>query len=87
MAYKILYESYVVSKQIPKLSKSIKSRIKQAIETKLALRPEIGKPLQSSLKGYRRLRVGDYRIVYRLLDDKEKTILIVAIAHRKDVYK
>lgn len=31
-----------------------------------------------------RLRVGDYRILYIIPDDK--TLLIVAIGHRKDIY-
>jgi mRNA interferase RelE/StbE len=33
-----------------------------------------------------RLRVGDYRVVYTL-DDTILLILVVKIAHRKDVYK
>jgi len=33
-----------------------------------------------------RLRAGNYRIVYRP-DEESKEILIVKIAHRKDVYK
>jgi mRNA interferase RelE/StbE len=42
-----------------------------------------GKPLRYSLKGHRRLRVGDYRIVYRI---ENNNVLIVAIKHRKDIY-
>ena len=33
-----------------------------------------------------RIRVGKYRIVYEI-DDKEKTITILHIGHRKDIYK
>lgn len=33
-----------------------------------------------------RLRVGDYRILYRV-DDKEKKIFIYRIRHRKEVYR
>jgi len=40
-----------------------------------------GKPLRYSLKGHRRLRVSDYRVVYRI--DHDAGIIIVAIkAHR-----
>ena len=45
-----------------------------------------GKPLRYSFKGHRRLRVSDYRIVYRI-DSNSKTVIIVAIKHRKDVYE
>ena len=41
-----------------------------------------GKPLRYSLKGHRRLRVGDYRIVYKINEDK-KIVIIVAVDHRK----
>ena len=33
-----------------------------------------------------RIRVGDYRIVYTI-EDKKLIVLVVRIAHRKDVYR
>jgi len=33
-----------------------------------------------------RIRVGDYRFVYQILDDR-LIVLVVRIAHRKDVYR
>lgn len=33
-----------------------------------------------------RLRVGDYRIVYEI-DDKQKTVTVYRVRHRKDVYR
>ena len=41
------------------------------------------------LKGYHhsfRIRVGDYRIIYEI-EDKILRILVIAIGHRKDIYK
>jgi mRNA interferase RelE/StbE len=35
---------------------------------------------------YYRIRSGDYRVIY-LIDDKTKTIKVLSIAHRKDVYR
>lgn len=56
-----------------------------AIESKLLVRPELfGKPLRRTLKGCWALRVGDYRIVYRI---DAKTIRILAIIHRSSRYK
>jgi addiction module RelE/StbE family toxin len=84
--YSIEYLKQVVNQDIPALPKKIRETIKRAIETRLATDPiGFGKPLQYSLKGHRRLRVSNYRIVYRIgIDDH--IVTIVAIKHRKDVY-
>ncbi|MBF0472972.1 MAG: type II toxin-antitoxin system RelE/ParE family toxin [Nitrospirae bacterium] len=34
----------------------------------------------------RRLRVGDYRVVY-VVDEKQRLITIYRVRHRKDVYR
>jgi mRNA interferase RelE/StbE len=83
--YQIQYLEEVVRKHIPALSSSAKTMLKRAIEERLVVDPiGFGKPLRYSLKGHRRLRVADYRIVYRIEAD---TVIIIAIKHRKDVYE
>lgn len=68
------------------LHKSIREIIRKAIEKKLAVDPvAFGKPLRYSLKGYRRLRVGDYRVIYKIVEDKV-LVIIIDIDHRKDIY-
>ena len=75
-----------VKDDIKGLSKSTKNKLKKAIEKKLIINPiEFGKPLQYSLKGLRRLRVEDYRIIYQI-NLESKIVLIVKIGHRKEVY-
>lgn len=87
MRYKIEYLEEVVKKHIPSLSSPIKLILKKAIEEKLMLDPVgYGAPLRYSLKGHRKLRVGDYRIVYRIIPEN-MTVLIIAIGHRKLIYK
>ena len=87
MKYKIIYLEEVVHKHIPALASSVKLLLKLAIEAKLMVDPiSFGKPLRYSLKGYRRLRVHDYRIVYRIAIES-KTVLIIAIKHRKEIYE
>ena len=84
--YRIEYLESVVKYDIPRITHSDRKRIRRAIEERLGKNPiEYGKPLQYSLKGCRRLRVGDYRVIYRIEDDK--TVLIVKIGHRRDVYE
>ena len=77
--YHICYQEEVVRKHIPNLSSSAKALIKQAIEERLMVDPiGFGKPLRYSFKGHRRLRVSDYRIVYRI-EYETTTVVIVAI--------
>ena len=85
MTFEIQYHTDVVRKDIPDLSQTARDQIKQAIEKKLTTSPDqFGKPLRRSLKGYRRLRIGDYRIIFRI---EGNIIKIFIIQHRSVVYK
>lgn len=85
--YEVRYLEEVVNKHIPALPPNAKTLIKRAIESRLMVDPiGFGKPLRYSLKGHRRLRVGDYRVVYRI-ESNIKTVIIIAIKHRKDIYE
>ena len=85
--FSIEYLPSVVEEDILALPKTIKSQIKKAIETRLTADPiGLGKPLRYSFKGHRRIRVGDYRIVYRV-DAETHIVTIAIIKHRKDVYE
>lgn len=82
--YQIIYQDQVINRHIPALSTTTKSLIKKAIEERLMVDPvSFGKPLRYSLKGHRRLRVGNYRVVYRI---ENNTVIVIAIKHRKDIY-
>ena len=85
--YSIRYADRVSKTDIPRLSQIIKKRIKNAIESRLTVDPvNLGKPLKYTLKGYRRIRAGDYRIVYKI-NIPQKIITIIYIGHRKDIYR
>ena len=45
-----------------------------------------GKPLAANRAGQWRYRVGDYRIISKIEDDK-LIILVIAIGHRREIYK
>jgi mRNA interferase RelE/StbE len=82
---KIRYHPKVKSEDIPRLSPNISKRIENAIEERLMANPiKYGLYLHGSLKGYRKLRVGDWRIIYRVMHNE---IRILAIGNRKDVYQ
>ncbi|MCI0381955.1 MAG: type II toxin-antitoxin system RelE/ParE family toxin [Chlamydiae bacterium] len=49
------------------LPKATQKILGKAIKGRLEIDPiSFGKPLRYSLKGHRRLRIGDYKIVYRI---------------------
>jgi mRNA interferase RelE/StbE len=85
VTYRIEYLQSVVHEDIPKLSRSVRERVRKAIERKLATHPvELGKPLRYSLKGARRMRVGDWRVIYKI--EPPNLVLVVKIGHRREVY-
>lgn len=82
--FSLQYHELVVQEDIPRLPKTWREAIRKAIEEKLTTHPEVyGKPLRRSLKGYRKLRVGDYRVIFRIEED---TVKIFIIQHRSVVY-
>ena len=82
--FTIKYHEKVILEDIVKLSAVDKNRMKIAIENKLLTEPEIfGIPLRKSLKGYRKLRVGDYRVIFII---EKRVIKIFAIQHRSVIY-
>ena len=84
MHYIVRYHP-LVRKDLSTINTTIKTRIKNAIERRLMVGPiKYGDPLRKTLKGYRKLRVGDYRIVYKI---EGKYIYILGIQHRKEIYK
>ena len=52
----------------------------------LAVHPHVGKLLKGVLSGLRRLRAGNYRIIYEI-NEGEVLILVLRIAHRRQVYR
>lgn len=87
MIYTVEYTSQAV-KELKKLDKHTKSLIYGWIEKNLVdcCEPRIqGKGLIANRSGQWRYRVGDYRIIAEIDDDKI-IILVLSIGHRKDIY-
>ena len=83
--FTIVYHKTVVHDDIPRIASAWRGRVRDVIKEKLTTGPDFfGKPLRRSLKGYRKLRVGDYRVVFRIQGSK---VLIFAILHRAVVYE
>jgi mRNA interferase RelE/StbE len=85
VAFKVIYHPEVKGRDIQKLNADVRERVRKAIEIRLMIAPQdYGEPLRKTLKGYWKLRVGDYRVVFRINNDE---ILVLGICHRKEVYQ
>ena len=84
MAYRLIYHNDVKNIDLPKIDNKNKAMIKKAIKERLATQPEkFGNPLRRTLKGYWKLRVGDYRVIFKI---SGYDIFILGIMNRKSVY-
>ena len=68
-----------------RIAKPNRARIVEGIK-RLADNPFLGNALKGELRGLRRLRVGDYRIIYEVQDDA-LLVLVIRIAHRREVHR
>lgn len=82
--WQIEYSS-IAQKFINLLDNKDKDRIIKSVGS-LQNNPDLGKQLVGPLKGLRSLRVGRYRIIYKK-EINELIILVVAIGHRKNIYR
>ena len=72
-------------KELANLPSNSYSRVKDAI-IGLAGDPRPAQSTQLVGRGGWRLRVGDYRIIYDI-DDIAKTVTVLHVGHRRDVYR
>ncbi|MBI5641448.1 MAG: type II toxin-antitoxin system RelE/ParE family toxin [Nitrospirae bacterium] len=85
MAFTVRYYPDVLKDDIPLLSAGMRGRIRKVIEAKLMTAPQdFGLPLRKTLKGYWKLRIGDYRIVFKVTGNEAH---VMGIGHRKDIYE
>lgn len=84
MSYQ-LYISRQASKELAALEPKTLKRIGLALDI-LVQHPRPPKSKKLVGRSEYRVRVGDYRILYQILDEKI-LILVLHVAHRRDVYK
>lgn len=88
MTYEVQYSKAVV-KQFKKMDNYERTMILNWIKKNLidCENPfEHGKELKGNLKGFWRYRVGDYRIITEIYQDKF-VILVINVGHRREIYK
>ena len=72
-------------KALTKIEAPQRTRLIEAID-KLKINPNAGSVLKGEFSGLRRVRIGDYRIVYEV-QNGQLVILVIRVAHRRDAYK
>ena len=83
MAYNLEYKKSV-GRDLARLGKREARQLLDKIEKELRTQPERYPALKGPFAGLRKMRMGDYRVVYAILGED---VLILRIGHRRDVYK
>jgi mRNA interferase RelE/StbE len=73
------------AKALKRIQKKDRIRLIEAID-RLKGEPAAGGVLKGEFRGLRRLRVGDYRIIYEVTEG-ELVVLVIRVGHRKEVYR
>ena len=74
----------VFQEDFPKIGRPARQQILKAVHKKLSAAPEeYGKALSGEFQGYWRLRVGDYRVIYRIHKGRIE-VLVVKVGIRRD---
>src|SRR3989338_5205385 len=82
--WKVRIHRLVLAGDFKHISHPQQSAILKAIDKKLSLDPHVyGKPLAGELKGCWRLRVGDYRVIYKIHQEAVE-VLVVKAGMRRD---
>jgi len=82
--YRIVLDDLVLERDLKPMDPCDRERILRAIRKKLTEAPgDFGSPLAGGLKGFWKLRVGAYRVIYRILE-KEKLVDVVLVGFRRN---
>lgn len=83
MTWSVIYH-HSVEEDLENIGPSVARRIVGAIDKKLTQQPlQFGAPLAGGLGGFRKLRVGDYRVVY-LVHEKKVVVYVLPVGPRRD---
>lgn len=88
MAWQIEF-THEAEKQLSKIDRQSAKRIFNFLRERIAQAEDprsLGKALKGVLREFWRYRIGDYRIISRIEDDR-LLVLVVRVAHRREVYR
>ena len=73
------------ARELQRIEKSKREHLIAAID-RLAENPFAGSALKGELRGLRRIRVGDYRLLYEVRE-RDLLVLVLRAAHRREAYR
>jgi mRNA interferase RelE/StbE len=87
--WQIKIHRLVVNEDLKRIDKSDRLNIIKTIYKKLSIAPEkYGSPLRNELKGYWKLKVSEYRIIYRIEKNIIRILVLkIGMRRNKEVYK
>ena len=72
---------------LTRLPEKVATAVAEFLYGSLAASPHrVGEPLKLGLEGLHSARRGDYRVIYRI-DDQRRLVTVIAIEHRSDIYR
>jgi len=83
LGYNITFKKSV-AKELKRIGKRNAKRILDKIDAELVKNPERFPALSGPFAGMRKFRVGDYRVIFVILDND---VLVLRIQDRKHVYR
>lgn len=88
MAWTIEYTK-TAAKILTSIDRQISMRIKKYLEERIATEEDprrFGEALPANLTGFWKYRIGDYRVIAEIQDERV-VVVVVKIGHRSKVYK
>jgi mRNA interferase RelE/StbE len=77
----------VSRRALTRLPEKVATAVVEFLYGSLAAGPHrVGKALKLGLEGLHSARRGDYRVIYRI-DDQRRLVTVIAIEHRSDIYR
>jgi addiction module RelE/StbE family toxin len=83
LAFNIKYKKSV-ERDLKRLNQKDAKRILDKIEDELSEGADVHPVLKGEFAGLRKLQVGDYRVIYAII---ENDCLILRIGHRREIYR
>jgi mRNA interferase RelE/StbE len=83
MTWEIIYHKGV-DEDLKRIGPVAARRVIKTIDKKLSSEPnKFGAPLSHNLRDFRKLRIGDFRLVYQVLHEKV-IVFVLAVGPRRD---
>jgi len=83
LAFNIKYKKSI-ERDLKRLNKEDAGRILDKIEDELSEKADAYPLLKGDFAGLRKLRIGDYRVIYAII---KNDCLILRIGHRREIYR